>query len=303
MTSPILSLCLPTNGIVEWVLPVLDSIYDSDVDRGRFEVVVTDNGISDVLEREIESYCKKYQNLVYRRTNARLFDNQLEALKLAKGEYFKLVNHRFVFLEGALQGMIEYLQSVKEVKPVIYFSNGVLKQRKQCIECQGFDGFVKTLRRYASWTTGVGIWKEQYDKLPDEFTYDEISPHSAILFSERKADSYIINDLPFCAEIEAGHKRKGKYDLFRAFGVEEVFITQKLLMDGDITPQTFKLVKRDYGRFVGELCFRFLVMKEPCSYDLSGFNDALGVYFRRGDIYRAAFFSAGKAVAKKILRK
>ena len=35
-----LSLCLPTNGITEWVIPSLDSIYREDMDEDKFEVVV-----------------------------------------------------------------------------------------------------------------------------------------------------------------------------------------------------------------------------------------------------------------------
>ena len=40
----LLSLCIPTNGISEWVFPVLDSIYNQKVDDSLFEVIVTDNG-------------------------------------------------------------------------------------------------------------------------------------------------------------------------------------------------------------------------------------------------------------------
>ena len=39
-----LTICIPTNGIVEWVFPVLDSIFQQDdVNLSRYEVVVTDN--------------------------------------------------------------------------------------------------------------------------------------------------------------------------------------------------------------------------------------------------------------------
>ena len=45
MTSTIfLSLCIPTNGVTEWVVPVLDSIYREQIAEELFEVVVTDNG-------------------------------------------------------------------------------------------------------------------------------------------------------------------------------------------------------------------------------------------------------------------
>ena len=39
-----LSLCLPTNGIMEWVFPVLDEIFRQDADINEYEVIVTDNG-------------------------------------------------------------------------------------------------------------------------------------------------------------------------------------------------------------------------------------------------------------------
>ena len=45
MSSPLLSLCIPTNGIIELIFPVLESIYSqNDVDSSLFEVVVMDNG-------------------------------------------------------------------------------------------------------------------------------------------------------------------------------------------------------------------------------------------------------------------
>lgn len=40
----LLSLCIPTNGVIELVFPGLDSIYAQDVEENRFEVVVCDNG-------------------------------------------------------------------------------------------------------------------------------------------------------------------------------------------------------------------------------------------------------------------
>ena len=45
MTQPLLSLCIPTNGIAELVFPVLDSIFiQKDVPHDLYEVVVMDNG-------------------------------------------------------------------------------------------------------------------------------------------------------------------------------------------------------------------------------------------------------------------
>lgn len=33
MSNPLISLCLPTNGIIEWVFPVLNTVYSKNVDN------------------------------------------------------------------------------------------------------------------------------------------------------------------------------------------------------------------------------------------------------------------------------
>ena len=174
---------------------------------------------------------------------------------------------------------------------------------KRDITCSSFDEFVANLARFASWTTGVGIWKEDYRRIPSDQVFDRISPHSAILFSERKKSEYLILNQVFSAEIESDHSKKGNYDLFKAFGVEEPFITQKLYIDGDITAATFKTVKKDYRNMVAGLYWDFCIRKKPCSYDLGGFNDAMGIYFDKYDILMRAFCIGLVRQMKKIIRR
>lgn len=299
-TGILLSLCLPTNGIIQWVFPVLDSIYGQGIDDSLFEVIVTDNGNNSEFQKRMISYASKHNNLIYRKTDVYLFYNQLEGLKLAHGEYFKLVNHRGVFVNGALKKMIEVIKECEETKPIIYFSNGVLKHD---YKLHNFDEFVASLKRYASWTTGVGIWESDYEHLPADIKVDKISPHSCVLFSERNRHDYRIYNFVFCKEIESSHKMKGKYNLFKAFAVEELAITQNLYIDGDITAQTFKVVKADYMKMLQDLYFDFCICKKPCSYDLSGFNDNMGIYFSRMEIVTGAIFVGIKRLVKKIIRR
>ena len=93
MNEPVISLCLPTNGIIEWVFPVLDSIYDQEVDEELFEVIVTNNGDDMRFHEKMEMYANQHKNLIYKKTDAYLFHNQLEALSLACDSFFKFVNH------------------------------------------------------------------------------------------------------------------------------------------------------------------------------------------------------------------
>lgn len=304
MQEPIISLCLPTNGVIEWVFPVLDSIYKQDVDNELFEVIVTNNGENEEFDSLMRSYESKHDNLIYKKTTAYMFYNQLEALKLASGKYFKFVNHRGLFTEGALKHMIDIVAANQIDKPVIYFSNGVLKENRYKL-CD-FDQFISTLKRYVSWTTGVGIWKSDYDKIGEDIKVDKISPHSCILFSERKAQNYLIENFLFSKDIEADQSKKGAYDLFKAFAVEEITIALNLYIDGDILAETFKQVKKDYKKFVADLYIDFVIRKEPCSYDLSGFNDSMGIFFTKSEMrveIVKRFISRVINKLKKIVRK
>lgn len=297
---PVISLCLPTNGIIEWVFPVLDSIYSQDVDASLYEVIVTDNGNNERFNQLMLDYEKRHENLVYKKTNAYMFHNQLEALKLAKGEFLKFVNHRAIFTDNSLHKMIDIVRDNMEIKPVIYFSCGTLKRNNY--KLNSFDDFVRTLGRYVSWTTGVGIWREDYEKIPIDVKIDKISPHSCILFSERKKEKYVIENFVFSKELEVGHANKGTYDLFKAFAVEEIIIALNLFIDGDITAKTFKSIKNDYKQFCIELYFQFCIKKDSCSYKLDGFSDSMGIFFSKNEIIRKAYLYGFVKLIRKIVK-
>lgn len=298
MIEPIVSLCLPTNGVSEWVFPVLDSIYEQNVDDSLFEIVVTNNGDNEDFHKMILEYAGKHSNLIYKKTVAYMFDNQLEALKLASGKYFKLINHRGIFTEGALQHIVNVIRDNEEKKPVIFFSSGKLEKDEYKLD--SFDEFVCEIKRYASWTTGVGIWKEDYERIGENVKIDKISPHSCILFSERKKENYLIDNYIFENEIVSDHSKKGTYDLFKAFAVEEFSITLNLYIDGDITVKTLKKVKKDYRKFVAELYWHFMIKKDECSYDLSGFNDSMGIFYTTMDIYRTMLVVGVEKIINKL---
>ena len=70
MRDILLSLCIPTNGIAEWVFPVLDSIYNQKSDERKFEVIVSDNGVNEDFKCHMECYALKHDNIIYRRTKS-----------------------------------------------------------------------------------------------------------------------------------------------------------------------------------------------------------------------------------------
>lgn len=278
MSSPLLSLCIPTNGIIEWVFPVLDSIYAQNVDNSLFEVVVTDNGDNEEFYKKIIAYQKKYENLFYYKSSGYEFLSEPDSYKNAKGLFIKFINHRTKLKPGTLRYFIDWVEENKDEKPFIYFSNGVLNEEK-VFEFSSFDEFVKKLSYWSSWSTGMAFWKETFDLIPKETAYNFLFPHTTILFSQRRLAKYIVDDNTLLEEISVSHVNKGKYNLFHAFAVEYMGIVCDLLRDGSISAETFLRIKKDNLKFIAKLYLDFVVLKHKCSYDLDGSKNALGVFY------------------------
>lgn len=294
------SLCIPTNGIVEWVIPVLDSIYQDNIREDLFEVIVTDNGNNLEFGNVMKAYVRSHSNLVYQKTEAEGFLNQIEAFKLAEGKFIKFVNHRSRFLSGTLCYLIDYVRENAMVQPVIFFLNGGLRLPKEWNKYTCFDDFVLALSYYSSWSGGIGIWKEALQKMDFGRSFNRLFPHTDILFSDRNNSSYIIDNKHLFEDIPADVTKKGKYDLFFAFAVEYIRILEELYKDGSISKNTFEKVRLKNGKFLAELYFNYVVRKIPCSYDVSGYKTSIDVYYGDWQIKAWLPYVMMKAVLYKI---
>ena len=289
-SSPLLSLCIPTNGIIELIFPVLESIYNKvDVDISLFEVVVMDNGDNAEFKTKIKNFAAEHKNLIYKETDKKGFLNEIESYKIAKGTFIKFINHRTKLLPGTLSYFIDFIKKNESEKPAVYFSNGTISQINGVAEYPDFDQYVRNLHIWSSWSTGMGFWKEDFDKLPEDVNYNELYPHTTILFNEKNKSKYIIDNTYLLDEIQVGHANKGKYNVFYAFGVEYIGILCDLVRSGAITNKTFLSVKKDTFIFIADMYYNFILLKHPCSYDLSERKENLNIFYSYKKIKNKAF--------------
>lgn len=283
---PLLSICIPTNGAVDWVLLVLDSIYQQGVDLALFEVVITDNGKKSFLEEIIKSY--KYDNLIYIKTEDEGFQNLISALKLANGELRKMLNHRSILLPGVIEEWIFIAKTYKEESPVIYFSDGVLGG-KEFIECHNFNMFVYSLSYYSSWSAGLSIWKRDIENL-DITLYDKMFPNTTLLFSNKNKDKYIIWNKKF--QQMQDDSGKGGYNLFSTFAIDYLDIINDLRKTKNITDETFLKIKSDLKFFLSEWYFYLIVMKST-KYDfyLTNIKKSILIYYTCYTYYWICFMA------------
>lgn len=284
----LLSLCIPTNGITEWVLPVLDSIYIQNVDWSLFEVIVTDNGDNAEFQKQIKKYIMKYPNLIYKKTEAKQFLNQVEAFRMAQGIFVKFINHRMMLKPGSLEYFISFIMKNQEKKPVIFFLNQSENRKNIVDHVDSFDMFIRHLAHWSSWSGGLAFWKEDYDKIPEQIEYNSLFPHMTLLFHMRDKKEYIIDNTLLLEEIPVGKKSKGTYNLFRAFSVEYMCLICELYRDGYITEDTLLFVKNDNKNFISDLYLQYVLLKQPCSYELKDYEKYINLFYDISSIHREA---------------
>lgn len=283
--KPLVSLCIPTNGILEWVCPVLDSIYCQGVDEKLYEVVITDNGNNLEFKDSINKYLVSHENIVYKKTDAYMFQNQVEAFKLASSCFIKFVNHRMTLKAGALQHIIDFVEDNYRAKPTIFFSNGVLSTKATVMQCDSFEKFVENLSYWSSWSAGLAIWKNDFDKIPEKQEYNIYFPHITILFNKKDAGKYVIDNTPLLQELPTDEVKKGKYNLFQVFAVEYVSVIGDLMRNGHITIDCFLKIKKDILGFISDLYIKYVIQKKSCSYILDDYKKYISVYYNVSSVF------------------
>ena len=260
--NKLISLCIPTNGKVEFVLPVLESIYSQGVDDNLFEVVITDNGKDSALEESIDTY-KTHGNLFYYKSDLNGFVNQVDSFKRSNGLFIKMLNHRAKLIPGVLAELIAMVEKYKESQPCIYCSDGVLS-KEELIECDNFDSFVNDLSYYSSWSAGVGIWAKDKPML-DKISYDQMFPHASIIFEIRQESQYVIWNKKFMDMKD--DPTKGGYNIFHTFAVVYLDIIKDLENRKRISNQTFVSIKNDLRRFLIEWYYNLCVAKTQYRFE------------------------------------
>lgn len=300
--QPILSLCIPTNGAVQWVLPVLDSIYNQKCDQSKFEVVITDNGKDSQLANYLKDY--DYPNLRYIVTTDEGFLNLVSSLKEGRGLFCKMINHRSVLEHGTIEEMIGLVERYKDIQPIIYCSDGNVKG-PEVIECENLDKFIENLSYWTSWSAGIGFWRKDIERI-DSVELDIMFPNASLLVNLRKESQYVIWNKKY--EQMGDDAGKGGYDLFDTFAVHFLDIIKGLLVDGRISQHTFNILKSDLFGFLTDLYKNEVILPTKRTFILKDIKRSMRVYYGTSGYWRMVIkaylmvpYESCHAVLRKVL--
>lgn len=281
--QPILSLCIPTNGAVQWVLPVLDSIYNQNYDLTKFEVVITDNGKDSQLGSHIKDY--NFPNLRYIPTTDEGFLNLVTSLKEGRGLFCKMINHRSVLEQGIIEEMVNLVERYKDSQPVVFCSDGNLKGA-EVIDCKDLDQFMAHLGYWASWSGGIGFWGKDVEHI-GSVELDKMFPNASLLLNLRRESRYVIWDKKF--EQMGDDAGKGGYDLYDTFAVHFLDIIKTLLDGGRICQETFDKVRKDLFGFLTDLYKNEVILPTKHTFILKDIKKSMQVYYGASGYWRMVF--------------
>lgn len=295
--KPLLSLCLPTNGATQWVLPTLDSIYNQGVDLDLFEVVITDNGDNSDLEKHLVKY--GFNNLRYYKSKDKGFLNLVTCLKLGNGLYNKMLNHRMRLKQDMLLEMIDVVKKYQKSKPTLYFLNGTRKL-PQFVECKDLDAFIQTMTYWISWSAGIGFWDTDLDNLSN-VKLNEMYPNTSLLLEHRQKTSYVVyNGVYGEMQDDSG---KGGFDLFHTLCVVLMDIVADQYKRRKISQHTYNIFKKDLYRFICSAYYEEVVNKSSHTYMIQNVMKSFTTYYSVTEYWYMVLKENLRKIAHKVLRR
>lgn len=240
--KPYLSICIPTYNRLEILEKTLDSIYAdlTDVDMEDFEVVISDNEANQTTKEITDKF--NFKNLQYHATTSSGFLNSFDVLTFGNGMFLKLHNNYTMFRRGSLKKMVDDIKENSIKKPVIFFTNG-LGQFGKIKRFDNYDDFMYRLSYLSSWSTGFGIWKEDFENIVYKIEVNNYFPQTSLLMTQTQKSNYIINDIPFFDNQDI--PKKGGYNIFKVFSVDYVSLIESAYDRKEISKKTFNKIKTD----------------------------------------------------------
>lgn len=275
-TAPLVSICIPCFKRLEQVRNTLFSIYEDneDVDLSLYEVVISDNDPDCELKEVIGLFADK-TNLRYIPTSCEGFMNSYFALTYGKGELLKLHNSQNMIRKGMLSEIIRLVKKYKESKPLIYTSNGLLGYFNiRCVE--KFNDYMSALSYWSSWSGGMTIWREDFEKL-DKVTLNPLFPHTSVMLTQYEKKLYVISDVIYYDVQRI--KKRGGHNKFEAFTVHYPSLINECYRKGFISENTkSSIFKSLYTEFIPTLLFNKYIAKIE-TFEISNFKRNCSKFF------------------------
>jgi abequosyltransferase len=217
----LLSVCIPTYNRDTYLEKCLQSIVKQVGNNPQVEVIISDNVSNDNTPDVCEGFVRQFDNVKYfvNETNIGADKNIISVLKLGKGKYLKLLNDYCEFSEGGLLKILDIVTKHTSTREVLFFLNGVsYLKKKEFHLTTGLNEFLAVASFWSTWIGAVGIWKEDFCKVMENYQFKTTNfLQTELLFEsvllKKKAVTY---SRSFMTAHEVINKKTG-YNFFELF--------------------------------------------------------------------------------------
>lgn len=301
--EPYLSICIPTYNRLEILINTIDSIY-ADVTEDMmdlFEVVVSDNS-PDHNCQPIETRYTKYSNFHYYSTECEGFLNSYYALTYGRGQFIKLHNNTALLKKKALLHMIDLVRDNAQTRPAIVFTDGYrLKGRVE--QYDNFDCFMRGASYFTSWSTGFGMWKDDFD-IVKGIQLNKLFPQVSLLVTQINKHQFIVDDYNLFVTQDV--PQKGGYNIFKAFTVDYLNIVKNLRNNHDISEECYFYIK--YALLYKFLSVRYFktVIAKLDKFDHTDIKGSLLINYSKFDFFKfkaASIWGPFRFIIRELYKK
>ncbi|MGL5289483.1 MAG: glycosyltransferase [Aeromonas sp.] len=283
----LLSICIPTtNGRSEVLEGTLKSILDANIEPeyNVFEVIVSDNSECEASFNIAQKYISLGLNIKYHKSVEKSFYNAIHSFKLAEGELIKLHNDYSAFNPGELLAMIEFIETYRNTKEQILFTNKNVSLFDGIKHFSNFNDFIKASSYWHTWASGFAIWREDFEKLDcSKDNLDLNFPHLSLLFSNNDKRGFIINnnEIFACQAV----KGKGGYNIFKVFCVDYPDMLVSLINLDLITQETYRSILVDMrNKFIPIWLSASVLSNNGLTFDNTGYEKNLKYVYSNSDL-------------------
>lgn len=246
MSTPVLSICIPTYNRAKLLEKLLDGLIALPVvtDDDRIEIVINDNASTDDTQCVASSFASRFPGKIkYFRNAQNVFDDNFRiALSRGTGDYLKLSNDTLHWSDEGLRTILASIEAHRAEKPLLYFRNA--KEQAPETTCESADEFLRICSYNITWIAEFGVWRTDFDILPDfsrakDTQLIQVDVTLRLLVQKRR--SVIVNHEFF--SITPG-KVSGGYNLCKVFGKHYLSLLKPYVLTGVISRKTFESEKR-----------------------------------------------------------
>ena len=246
MSSFALSICIPTYNHTKDLAAMLKNLVSLPSFADDIEIVISDNTSTDATQSVAERFAAEHPGKIsYFRNTENVWDANFGlALSRGTGKFLKLANDTLLFSEAGLRQMIDAVRRYTDTDnpPVLFFSNQS-KQPAQ-VTCDSLDAFVREASFQSTWIGSFGIWKTDFDKLPDFGRMSKLQLSQLDVLCQTIADRKRAEIFNFKFADPYPRPNKGDYNLTQIFGVNYFTILSPYTATGDLSSKALLLERR-----------------------------------------------------------